>query len=218
MPSLALADLLIQRPDLLPPAQELDPRGSPLRSSPTSPADSRSALVPACGFGWDALLLASFGYNVWALDVSSTAIEKAKEIEKESLEKDWYKTREHFDRGTITWITADFFDQDWAKNTGVDGTGKFDLIFDYTVRLLLEPKAAVVCVTLTRDLVPLRPPTSDATPMVPANGRTPPSQRSSSLPRVPLRKAAIEWRAAVGALSRSVRGSFDLPRRAHRVR
>ncbi|CAG9999396.1 unnamed protein product [Clonostachys byssicola] len=139
-PSLALADLLVQRPDLLPPAQELDPRGSPLRSSPTSPAESRSALVPACGFGWDALLLASFGYNVWALDVSSTAIEKAKEIEKESLEKDWYKTREHFDRGTITWITADFFDQDWAANTGVDGTGKFDLIFDYTFLCALPPQ------------------------------------------------------------------------------
>jgi len=130
-PSLALADLLLQRPDLVPPAQEHDTRGSPLRSE-TGAVLRRSALIPGCGLGHDALLLASFGYDVWALDVSSKGIELAKENEKHAAQKEVYQPPEGIERGTLHWVVADFFADDWTKGAGAEGSGKFDLIFDYT--------------------------------------------------------------------------------------
>lgn len=137
-PSLALADLLLQRADLVPAAQDFDPRGRPLRSE-TGAVVRRTALVPGCGLGHDALLLASFGYDVWALDASSKGIELAKENEKDAEQKGVYKTQEGFEKGSIHWVVADFFADDWVQGAGTDRSGKFDLIFDYTVRF--SPRA-----------------------------------------------------------------------------
>lgn len=120
-PSLALADLLLQRTDLIPSSRDTDG------------TSNRTAFIPGCGLGHDALLLASFGYDVWALDVSSAAIEKAKSHEKKALEKGWYKCQEGIERGTVHWLVADFFSGDWAQGQGTENSGKFDLIFDYTV-------------------------------------------------------------------------------------
>lgn len=131
-PSLALGDLLLQRPDLVPSAIELDSRSNPLRSS-TGTVIRKTALVPGCGLGHDVRLLASFGYDVWALDVSETAIGKAKEQKWESL----YKENEGNEMGRITWVAADFFKEEWVAGTGTDGSGKFDLIFDYTVSIFI---------------------------------------------------------------------------------
>ncbi|KAL6865954.1 hypothetical protein ACO1O0_002054 [Amphichorda felina] len=130
-PSLALADLLLQRTDLVPPAQDFDPRGSPLRSE-TGAVLRRTALVPGCGLGHDALLLASFGYDVWALDSSPMGIDLAKENEKAAEQKGLYKAQDGFDKGRVHWVVADFFADDWAQGAGTDGSGQFDLIFDYT--------------------------------------------------------------------------------------
>lgn len=134
-PSPALADLLTQRPDLVPPAQERDARGNPLRT-PTGAVSKRTALVPGCGRGHDVILLARLGYDVWGLDSSETAITAARENEREArggadvlrpLNEDVVES------GKVTWVTANFFSDDWSKDAGTDGTGQFDLVFDYTV-------------------------------------------------------------------------------------
>lgn len=131
-PSVALADLLIQRQDLVPPAQDHDRRGEPVRSA-SGEVVKHTALVPGCGLGHDALLLASFGYDVWALDVSETGLELARENERACLEKGLYQADKGTERGRIQWIQADFFDEAWSEGLGSQGSGKFDLIFDYTV-------------------------------------------------------------------------------------
>jgi len=126
-PSLALADLLIQRSDLIPPSQQ------PVDSVPAGGVvKKKTALVPGCGLGHDVLLLASFGYDVTGLDVSETAIEQARRQQKTAEEQGQYPTKEGVVRGSITWLNADFFSEDWSANAGADGSGKFDLVYDYT--------------------------------------------------------------------------------------
>lgn len=113
-PSLALADVLAQRGDLVP--------------APHDPPEQPSmALVPGCGRGHDARLLARLGYDVWALDVSQTAIDLAKSLEDESKSETGTEARP---AGQIHYLVADFFDKSWS------GDRTFDLIFDYTVRPL----------------------------------------------------------------------------------
>jgi methyl halide transferase len=131
-PSLALADLLDQRPDLVPPAQEHDARGRLTRDE-SGAAIRSTALVPGCGLGHDALILAARGYDVWALDVSPEAIEQARRNEAAAQSDAVYSVPQNFERGSITWVTGDFFADAWATDAGTEGSGKFDLIFDYTV-------------------------------------------------------------------------------------
>lgn len=118
-PSLALADLLLQRRDLVP-------------SVSASDSSRRTALVPGCGLGHDVRLLASFGYDVVGLDVSEAALDVARKQQAEIDEEQQYPTQGGVERGSITWLAADFFSEDWAAGLGTDGSGKFDLIFDYT--------------------------------------------------------------------------------------
>lgn len=118
-PSLALADLLLQRRDLVPPV---------------SREGRKTALVPGCGLGHDVRLLASFGYDVVGLDVSETALGRAKEQQEAVDKQDQYPLQNGVERGSITWLAANFFANDWAEGLGANGSGKFDLIFDYTVR------------------------------------------------------------------------------------
>ncbi|KAI1119705.1 S-adenosyl-L-methionine-dependent methyltransferase, partial [Nemania abortiva] len=112
-PSMALYDLLKENPNGVIPL--------PSESRP------KTALVPGCGRGYDVLLLSSFGYDVYGLDVSSQALDAARENAEKALAEGLYKT-EGSKRGAITWITQDFFAEDWK-----DVKTPFDLIFDYTV-------------------------------------------------------------------------------------
>ncbi|KAI6784401.1 thiol methyltransferase-like protein [Emericellopsis cladophorae] len=141
-PSLALKDLLLQRPDLVPP-----------------PSPGATALVPGCGLGHDALLLASLGYDAWGLDVSETGLAMARRNEQAQRDEGYeqYPVREGHERGRVHWVRGDFFADDWAAGAG----GPFDLIFDYTflcalpldlrprwakqVTHLLAPRGRLVC-------------------------------------------------------------------------
>ncbi|KAF6835470.1 thiol methyltransferase [Colletotrichum plurivorum] len=135
-PSAALLDLLTNRPDLVPPP----PPSSATAKKPT-------ALVPGCGKGHDALLLAALGYDVLALDFSETAIAQAKENQKavEAGEAagadaeviDICSVR-RAEPGNVTWVSGDFFDDSWLRQWGGE---KFDLIFDYTFLCALPPSA-----------------------------------------------------------------------------
>jgi SAM-dependent methyltransferase len=132
-PSLALADLIAQRTDLIPPSLERDPRGNPLRDS-AGAVVRRSALIPGCGVGHDVLLLSSLGYNVVGLDYSPRALNSAKENQKKTLEEGKYGSAEEgVESGRVTWVSGDFFGDKWEGGVGSEGTEKFDLIFDYTV-------------------------------------------------------------------------------------
>ena len=91
----------------------------------------KRALVPGCGRGYDVLLLASFGYDAYGLEVSETAVQKCTEEQKASGHK--YPSREGSEGGgRISFVHGDFFGDDWVKH--VQGGGVFDLIYDYTVK------------------------------------------------------------------------------------
>ena len=91
----------------------------------------KRALVPGCGRGYDVLLLASFGYDAYGLEVSETAVKKCMEEQKANGHK--YSPKEGSDGGgRISFVHGDFFGDDWVKH--VEGGGIFELIYDYTVK------------------------------------------------------------------------------------
>ncbi|KAG5986356.1 hypothetical protein E4U43_005550, partial [Claviceps pusilla] len=130
-PSLALADLLAQRPDLVPPAQDHDHRGNLLRDA-AGRVSRRTALVPGCGRGHDVLLLSSFGYDVVGLDCSPEAVRMAEENRRDADEKGLYGAADGLEKGEVSWVVGDFFADEWTGGLGTEGKGQFDLIFDYT--------------------------------------------------------------------------------------
>ncbi|KAF2093759.1 S-adenosyl-L-methionine-dependent methyltransferase [Rhizodiscina lignyota] len=141
-PSPALVDAINDRKDVLGAAVMADQGG------PSGAVSRRKrAFVPGCGKGYDALLLASFGYDVCGLDASETVIRKCKENAEQSADKPEYAVRDaQTGKGSVTFIYGDFFSNDWFGNiTGGIGHG-FDLIFDYTflcaLPLALRPKWA----------------------------------------------------------------------------
>ena len=127
-PSMALHDLLIEHPDLFPhEGRTAKPK----------------ALVPGCGRGHDALLLAYvFGYDVCALDSSATSLEAAAENERRVMANEEgvvYALRDGVpDRGKVQWVQGDFFSDEWRQdfdnnNTRPGTWAGYDLIFDYAV-------------------------------------------------------------------------------------
>lgn len=116
-PQPALPEVLSSRPDLF----------------PARPDGKRAvALVPGCGRGYDALTLASFGYDVVGLDLAEDAMREARAYEEKATKEGQYPLKEGVkERGKITWVAADFFGDGIQKQTGIE---TFDLIFDYTVR------------------------------------------------------------------------------------
>lgn len=116
-PQPALPEILTTRPDLF--------LARPDGKRPV-------ALVPGCGRGYDALTLASFGYDVVGLDLAEEAMREARAYEERATKEGLYPLREGVEeRGKITWLAADFFGDDIQKKTGIE---TFDLIFDFTVR------------------------------------------------------------------------------------
>ncbi|KAJ5995532.1 hypothetical protein N7481_002509 [Penicillium waksmanii] len=117
-PNPALEDTLVQRAGTI---------GKPI----TQDGQRRKALVPGCGRGVDVLLLASFGYDAYGLEVSATAVDACKKEEKEN--PSWYRVRdEKAGKGKVTFVQGDFFDDTWLKEIGVPRNG-FDIIYDYTI-------------------------------------------------------------------------------------
>ena len=100
----------------------------------------KRALVPGCGRGYDVLLLASFGYDSYGLELSETALKRALEEQEKNAHK--YAARDsNVGKGTAHFLNGDFFNDSTTWKQGgssafesVSPNGKFDLIFDYTVR------------------------------------------------------------------------------------
>ncbi|KAK1469264.1 thiopurine S-methyltransferase [Colletotrichum melonis] len=148
-PSLALLDIITTRPDLIPPPP-------PTASSPAGQQQRKhTALVPGCGKGHDALLLANLGYDVLGLDFSPTAIAEAKENQKavvaaaaagdgngDGAGPDVNSIRQPngAEPGSVTWLSGDFFSDSWLEAWPREDK-TFDLIFDYTFLCALPPTA-----------------------------------------------------------------------------
>jgi SAM-dependent methyltransferase len=95
----------------------------------------RRALVPGCGTGYDVLLLASFGFDVYGLDYSRTAVEYAKRYAAENGDK--YPVQDaELGRGKVVYVEGDYFKDDWLKGLGLPDSS-FDLIYDYTVSFVI---------------------------------------------------------------------------------
>ncbi|PIB02839.1 putative thiol methyltransferase 2 [Cercospora beticola] len=125
-PSQALADAITGNADIL---------GAPIKNDPSK--QRKRALVPGCGRGYDVLLLASLGYDVYGVDGSQTAIEAARKMQKGADKSATYRALEtEFGRGRETFVENDFFKDDFLETTG---GGNFDLIFDYTFLCALPP-------------------------------------------------------------------------------
>ena len=119
-PNPALVDLLDDRRDLV---------GSPLIGEGEN-ARRKRALVPGCGRGYDVLLLASLGYDAYGLEISESAVQRCEE-EKSANGSRYAVKDESVGAGESKFIIGDFFADDWLKE--VEGSGKFELIYDYTV-------------------------------------------------------------------------------------
>ncbi|KAK6076082.1 thiol methyltransferase [Seiridium cupressi] len=124
-PSLALSDILGQRPELF---------GLPNRTA-------RRALVPGCGRGHDVLLLASFGYDAFGLEVSPAALEEARKNAESAEQSGVLRQQQQQQQqrpGSYNWVSGNFFEDAWTQKAGAE---KFDLIFDYTFFCALPPSA-----------------------------------------------------------------------------
>lgn len=115
-PSAALSDLLLDKTEFF--------------DSPGKGA-TRTALVPGCGRGHDVLLLSTFGYDVYGLDISEPAIDEAKKNQEAWKTAGKLVARKEA-LGSCHFFAGDFFSNTWVEQSGVPD-GKFDLIFDYTV-------------------------------------------------------------------------------------
>lgn len=121
MPNPALEDVLADRQDLI---------GSCFKLGPDGEKQRKKALVPGCGRGYDVLLLASFGYDAYGLEVSDKIVELCVQEQKANAQK--YPAKdESAGSGSATFMQGDFFSDEWAGKT--QGEAKFDLIYDYTV-------------------------------------------------------------------------------------
>ena len=137
-PNPALVDLLDTRQDLI---------GSPLLAEGDTKRRKR-ALVPGCGRGYDVLLLASFGYDAVGLEISANAVQSCEEEKRANGTK--YAVRdESVGAGESRFIVGDFFADEWLRE--VEGPGKFELIYDYTVHTPTPP-----IMTLEQPFVPVR--------------------------------------------------------------
>lgn len=141
MPNPALGDVLTDRKELFgtcfkeegTAAEKEDKGGSKVR---------KRALVPGCGRGYDVILLASFGYDAYGLEVSDKAVELC--VQEQQKNGDKYPIKdESVGYGAVTFLKGDFFRDEWTEE--IPGGGKFDLIYDYTVRLLSSPRPPVFC-------------------------------------------------------------------------
>lgn len=143
-PNPALVDVLTDRKDLIGTCFKED--GTPAEKEEGGRKERKKALVPGCGRGYDVILLASFGYDAYGLEVSDKAVELC--VQEQQMNGDKYPVKdESVGNGTVTFLKGDFFHDEWIEK--ITGGGKFDLIYDYTVRTSHPPAPLpLVCLRL----------------------------------------------------------------------
>ena len=122
-PNPALLDTITDKHDFFRPIASKYASGNVTR---------KRALVPGCGRGYDVLLLASFGYDAYGLEISSKAVESCKDFAKNNAVT--YTSKVEKDAvGHYDYLLGDFFNDKWRDSA--DKMGGFDVIYDYTVSI-----------------------------------------------------------------------------------
>ncbi len=106
--------------------QAAPPLASFLGSHPLAPAPGDGwVLVPGCGRGHEAALLADLGFRALGLDFSAAALEEARRL--------------HGDGGAaLRWLQADLFDAQ-ALAAGGCGPGSMDGVLEHTCFCAIDP-------------------------------------------------------------------------------
>lgn len=130
-PNPALIDALTHRQGLL---------GTSTISGEMGGLKRKKALVPGCGKGYDVLLLASFGFDSYGLEVSESAVEAA--VRERETHGSLYPVRDSsVGSGIVEFVNGDFFASDCMDPMAIK---QFDLIYDYTVRRISRSVMVVV--------------------------------------------------------------------------
>ncbi|EDY37803.1 thiopurine S-methyltransferase [Cyanobium sp. PCC 7001] len=96
-----------------------------LRRHPLAPLPPARVLVPGCGRGHEAALLAELGFAAVGLDVSGEAVRRARQL--------------HASRHpAIRWLQQDLFDTEGLHRQGL-GPGSFDGVLEHTCFCAIEP-------------------------------------------------------------------------------
>jgi SAM-dependent methyltransferase len=125
-------DTLAEKPELSDSIWKQDEAGGKVR---------KRALVPGCGRGYDVLLFASYGYDAYGLDASSTALRAAEKLLQDQG-KEQHFPMQHIQngRGEVKFVEADFFSDSFLPSADLaEAGGPFDLIYDYTFLCALPP-------------------------------------------------------------------------------
>jgi SAM-dependent methyltransferase len=96
-----------------------------LRQHPSAPRAGGLVLVPGCGRGHEAALLANLGFTVVGLDFSAEAIEEARRLHGR-------------DRPELRWLQADLFDGAALRAAGL-GDGCLDGVLEHTCFCAIHP-------------------------------------------------------------------------------
>lgn len=94
--------------------------------------------MKGCGQGYDVVMLALHGFDVYGLDISATGISAAQSYACNEQEKPQHynfgeKKSCSTAPGSVTFIQGDFFKSDWEQTAREGGKSQFDIIYDYTV-------------------------------------------------------------------------------------
>ena len=96
-----------------------------LRTDSRAPQPPGRVLVPGCGRGHEAALLADLGYEVIGLDFSSEAIQRAQALHGS-------------DRTKLRWLQADLFDGAALAAAGIT-TGSLQGVLEHTCFCAIDP-------------------------------------------------------------------------------
>lgn len=91
--------------------------------------------MQGCGRGYDALLLAQYGYDTVGVEISGSAVKEARKWLETEVPKGIKDGRiDKTKLGRVEVVLADFFDDEWLKMVDVPLRGGFELVYDYAVR------------------------------------------------------------------------------------
>ena len=96
-----------------------------LRTNSRAPQPKGRVLVPGCGRGHEAALLADLGYEVIGLDFSSEAIQRAQVLHGT-------------DRAALRWLQADLLDEVVLQEAGISA-GSLQGVLEHTCFCAIDP-------------------------------------------------------------------------------
>ena len=106
--------------------QPAPPLAAFLRHDHRAPAPEGLVLVPGCGRGHEAALLAGLGFSVLGLDFSGEALNEARRLHGP-------------DRAGLSWLQADLFDRGALEAAGL-GPGSLGGVVEHTCFCAIDPQ------------------------------------------------------------------------------